>query len=58
MMIDNLRSRSLVDKVFASQSSLANEPFDKRDINGDEFEGANGSTRGGNTQCKLKINLN
>ncbi|RCH78324.1 hypothetical protein CU098_007031, partial [Rhizopus stolonifer] len=44
-MIDKLRSRSLVDKVFVSQSSLANEPFNKRDINDDVFEGANGSTR-------------
>ncbi|KAG2236192.1 hypothetical protein INT48_003811 [Thamnidium elegans] len=44
-MIDKLRSRSLVDKVFVSQSSLANEPFKKRDINDDVFEGADGSTR-------------
>ncbi|GAN11533.1 hypothetical protein MAM1_0666d11097, partial [Mucor ambiguus] len=44
-MIDKLRSRSLVDKVFVSQSSLANESFSKRDINDDVFEGADGSTR-------------
>lgn len=57
IMIDKLRSRCLIDKVFVSQSSLANEPFDKRDTNDNDFEGADGSTRG-NTQCILKMNLN
>ncbi|EIE76363.1 hypothetical protein G6F47_001237 [Rhizopus delemar] len=45
-MIDRLRSRSLIDKASVSQFFLASETFDKRDINDDVFEGADGSTRG------------
>lgn len=42
MINDKLRSRSLIDKVFVSQSSLAYESFEKQDANDDVFEGADG----------------
>ncbi|KAL0075722.1 hypothetical protein F4703DRAFT_1744109 [Phycomyces blakesleeanus] len=44
-MINKLRSRSLIGNVFASQLSLTNKTFDKRDINDDDFEKPDGSTR-------------
>lgn len=56
-MIEKLKSRSLVDKVFVSQSSLVNYPFSKQDMNDDDFEGADDSTIG-NMQYMLKMNLN
>ncbi|KAL0077347.1 hypothetical protein J3Q64DRAFT_1646854, partial [Phycomyces blakesleeanus] len=45
-MINKLRSRSLIGNVFASRLSLTNKTFDKRDINDDDFEKPDGSTRG------------
>ncbi|CAO3698272.1 unnamed protein product [Rhizopus stolonifer] len=43
-MVDNLRSRSIVDKVFVSKTSNANQPFHKRDINADTMEETDGTT--------------
>ncbi|KAL0097928.1 hypothetical protein J3Q64DRAFT_1694331 [Phycomyces blakesleeanus] len=57
MMVDRLRSRPFIDKGLVAQSSFANEPFDKCDINDDVLEGTDGPTRD-NTQYKLKMNLN
>ncbi|KAG2233965.1 hypothetical protein INT48_006457 [Thamnidium elegans] len=44
MMVEKLRSQSLVDKVFVSKTSAANQPFHKRDINQDNIEGTDGCT--------------
>ncbi|OBZ83499.1 hypothetical protein A0J61_08451 [Choanephora cucurbitarum] len=44
-MVQNLRNRSIVDKVFVSKSSNANQPFDKRDINSTIIEGTDGTTK-------------
>ncbi|CEP08595.1 hypothetical protein [Parasitella parasitica] len=43
-MVDNLRSRSIVDKVFVSKTSDADQPFHKRDINADTIEETDGTT--------------
>ncbi|KAI8091724.1 hypothetical protein BDF21DRAFT_436578 [Thamnidium elegans] len=43
-MVEKLRSQSLVDKVFVSKTSAANQPFHKRDINQDNIEGTDGCT--------------
>ncbi|KAI8983046.1 hypothetical protein BDB01DRAFT_723226 [Pilobolus umbonatus] len=43
-MVDNLRSRSIVDRVFVSKTSDADQPFHKRDINADIIEGTDGTT--------------
>ncbi|EPB81410.1 hypothetical protein HMPREF1544_11872 [Mucor circinelloides 1006PhL] len=43
-MIEKLKSRSLVDKVFVSKISTAGQPFYERDVNQDSFEGSDGST--------------
>lgn len=56
-MVDNLRSRSIVDKVFVSKTSDADQPFHKRDINADTIEETDGTTTG-NRQYMLKIILN
>jgi len=56
-MIEKLKSRSLVDKVFVSKISTAGQPFYERDVNQDSFEGSDGSTVG-NRQYMLNINLN
>lgn len=56
-MVEKLKSRSLVDKVFVSKTSTANQPFHGRDINENNIEGTDGSTIG-NRQYMLKINLN
>ncbi|KAI9365858.1 hypothetical protein BD770DRAFT_312748, partial [Pilaira anomala] len=42
-MFHNLRNKSIVDKVFVSKSSDANQPFDTRDINETITEGTNGT---------------
>lgn len=52
-MIDKLKSRSLIQNVFVSECSSANDPLHKRDAGQVGFEGADGSTKG-NTQCMLK----
>lgn len=56
-MVDNLRSRSIVDKDFVSKTSDADQPFHKRDINADTIEETDGTTTG-NRQYMLKIILN
>ncbi|KAI9359712.1 hypothetical protein BD770DRAFT_419320 [Pilaira anomala] len=43
-MVEKLKSRSLVDKVFVSKTSTANQPFHERDINENNIEGTDGST--------------
>ncbi|KAI8889926.1 hypothetical protein K501DRAFT_169841 [Backusella circina FSU 941] len=44
-MVEKLRSWPLVDKVFVSKTSAANEPLQKRDFNEDNIEGTDGSTK-------------
>ncbi|KAG0847737.1 hypothetical protein G6F17_012265 [Rhizopus arrhizus] len=44
-MIDKLKSRSLIQKVFVSECSSANDPLHKRDAGQVGFEGADGSTK-------------
>ncbi|KAG0736000.1 hypothetical protein G6F57_013705 [Rhizopus arrhizus] len=43
-MVHNLRNRSIVDKVFVSKTSDADQPFHKRDINADTIEETDGTT--------------
>ncbi|KAI8643615.1 hypothetical protein BD408DRAFT_414573 [Parasitella parasitica] len=43
-MVDNLQSRSIVDKIFVSKTSDADQPFHKRDINADTIEETDGTT--------------
>ncbi|CAO3610314.1 unnamed protein product [Mucor hiemalis] len=43
-MVANLRSRSIVDKVFVSKFSDADQPFHKRDINTNTIEETDGTT--------------
>jgi hypothetical protein len=57
-MVDNLWIRSIVDKVFVSKTSDADQPFHKRDINADTIEETDGTTTGGNRQYMLKKILN
>ncbi|KAG0735269.1 hypothetical protein G6F23_011707 [Rhizopus arrhizus] len=44
-MIDKLKSRSLIQNVFVSECSSANDPLHKRDAGQVGFEGADGSTK-------------
>ncbi|KAI9249081.1 hypothetical protein EDC94DRAFT_527904 [Helicostylum pulchrum] len=43
-MVDKLRSRSMVDKVFVSETSAVNQPFHNRDINEANIEGTGDTT--------------
>ncbi|KAI9021717.1 hypothetical protein CLU79DRAFT_702797 [Phycomyces nitens] len=44
-MVDKLKSRSLVQKVFVSVRLSANDPLHKRDADQVAFEGVDGSTK-------------
>lgn len=46
IMIDKLKTRSLVQEVFVSECSSANDPLNTRDADQMGFEGADGSTKG------------
>lgn len=54
-MLEKLKDRPVVDKVFASRTSVANQPLHQRDINESSIEGTDGCTRG-NGQYMPKIN--
>ncbi|KAI9351664.1 hypothetical protein BD770DRAFT_326285, partial [Pilaira anomala] len=56
-MVDNLRSQPIVDKVFVSKTSDADQPFYQRDINADTIEETDGTTAG-NRRYMLEIILN
>ncbi|KAG1164499.1 hypothetical protein G6F46_003360 [Rhizopus delemar] len=45
IMIDKLKTRSLVQEVFVSECSSANDPLNTRDADQMGFEGADGSTK-------------
>lgn len=53
-MVDNLRGRPIVDKVFVSKTSDADQSFHERDINADIIEETDGTTTG-NRQYMLKF---